>query len=1064
MDGSPGIETERSRRSVISPRRTDVHLITIIIMSTKVFCTQASSLQFSKEPKSQDALHGRSAILRCEVSDPADVRYSWMQDGWSVEDSDRRFQEGSNLKFMAVDRHFDTGNFQCVASNSATGEMVTSANASFNIKWLERGPVTMNEPASEAELEDAERITLQCHIDGHPRPSSKWFKDGVQLGGKDRILTLTDLRPEESGIYYCCARNAAGQVCSNQNITLNIIDKTLPRVEVSPEDQVVLRNEEAVFHCQFRAKPPPVLEWFHGTEPVVNKSRVIVYSNGTLRITQVKQRSTGVYKCVAQYGGNKHVQVEAELRIAEIDDMGDRMSRVFSANSRERVTCDPPRGQPLPEVWWERVGHRVPSEGRVYQRDRDLIFNSTDRSDSGVYTCVARNKAGQREQELIVTVATSPEWITEPQNTHMEEGQPGYLHCHAQSTPDPRVTWYRKNIPISDEGSRYKLFSNGTLRINSAEVNDAQIYSCVCVSEGGSLTGHARVYILEKLKFTPVPQPSQCLQLDRESSVNCIAQGRETPTVHWSRTDGSALSSHVSQMNGVLQFRTVIRADAGNYTCVAFNSMQGEIRAHVQLTVGVHIEFKLEPEQTTVYQGHTAVFHCQASGDPSPFIQWMIKDKLLSSSTSRFQKMPNGSLVISDVTTDDTGMYTCIAGNSCNIRDSAAQLYVVEKPVHPRDEDEDKSQFKMFQTIALSVAVAVAYIIAVLGLMFYCKQRRKARRLQKNSGGEEPETECLNGGTVQHNGQTTAEIQEEVALTNLTSTTANEKHQNSTDKLNFPRVHLQTITTLGKGVFGEVFLAKAQSIEEGEEETVVVVKSLQSPDESVQSEFRRELEMFSKVHHPHIVRLLGLCRETQPHYMILEYVDLGDLKQFLRISKSNDEKLKSYPISTKTKVSICAQVADGMQYLSKQRFVHKDLAARNCLISSQRHVKVSSLSLSKDVYNSEYYHHRQVWIPLRWLPAESVFEDDFSSKSDVWAFGVLMWEVFSVGELPYTTLNDEDVLEGLQTGKLSLSPPENCPPLVFSLMNRCWASSPKERPTFSEIAQTLSALPTNTKV
>uniref|UniRef100_A0A673HW86 Ig-like domain-containing protein n=1 Tax=Sinocyclocheilus rhinocerous TaxID=307959 RepID=A0A673HW86_9TELE len=187
-----------------------------------VFIIQASSLHFSEEPQSQDALHGRSAILRCELSGPEDMRFWWTQDGRRVQDSNRRFQEGSNLKFTAVDRHADTGCFQCVASSSSTGETVTSANASINIKWLEKGPITMNEPASEAELEEAERIVLQCHIDGHPRPSSKWFKDGAQLDRKDRILTLTNLSTGDSGIYFCCAQNAAGKVCSNHNITLNI--------------------------------------------------------------------------------------------------------------------------------------------------------------------------------------------------------------------------------------------------------------------------------------------------------------------------------------------------------------------------------------------------------------------------------------------------------------------------------------------------------------------------------------------------------------------------------------------------------------------------------------------------------------------------------------------------------------------------------------------------------------------------------------------------------------------------------------------------------------------------
>uniref|UniRef100_A0A673IKD4 Inactive tyrosine-protein kinase 7-like n=1 Tax=Sinocyclocheilus rhinocerous TaxID=307959 RepID=A0A673IKD4_9TELE len=936
-----------------------------------VFIIQASSLQFKSPTQSQDALHGRSAILRCELSGPADMRFWWTQDvcGGVLE----RAVLGRLFVF-----YFSHGCGCCCVSSG-----------------LERGPVTMNEPASEAELEEAERIVLQCHIDGHPRPSSKWFKDGDQLDRKDRILMLTSLSTGDSGIYSCCAQNAAGKVCSNHNITLNIIDESVPRVLVAPVDQVVLRDEEAVFHCQFRAKPPPLIEWFHNTEPVLNKSRFVVYANGTLHISQVKQRSTGVYKCVAQYGENKQVHVEAALRIAEIADMGERMFRVFTAGRSERVRCDPPQGQPEPQVWWERAGARVASEGRVHQRNGDLIFSPTDGSDSGVYTCVARNTAGQKQQELVVTVATSPEWIVQPQDTRVEEGQPGFLHCHARGTPEPRVTWYRKSVPISEEGSRYKLFSNGTLRINSAELKDAQTYSCVCVTEGGSLIGHAQVLILEKLKFTPVPQPSQCLQLDRESGVSCVAAGRETPIIHWSRADGADLPSHVSQMNGVLRFSTVTRADRGNYTCVASSSAEGEIRAHVHLTVGVHVEFKLEPEQTTVYQGHTAVFHCQASGDPQPYVQWMLKDKLLSSSSSsRFQKMPNGSLVISDVTTEDTGVYTCIAGNTCNIRDTAAQLYVVEKPVHPRSEDEDKSQFKMFQTIALSVAVAVAYIIAVLGLMFYCKQRRKNKRLQKNRAGEEPEMECLNGTCL--NGHRMSEIQEEVALSSMRPSADSEKQQSCGDKLHFPRAHLQTITSLGRGVFGEVFLAKARAIEEAEPETLVLVKSLESREETHRTEFRRELEMFSKLNHAHVVRLLGICRETQPHYMILEYVDLklacfqalrniipfpnlcfsrvfqGDLKQFLRISKC--------------------------------------------------------------------------------------------SKADVWAFGVLMLEVFSLGELPYPALNDHQVLEGLQAGTLRLSPPVNCPAHVCSLMSRCWASSPKERPTFSEILQTLTDSSTDTKV
>ncbi|CAJ1067818.1 inactive tyrosine-protein kinase 7 isoform X1 [Xyrichtys novacula] len=1052
--------------------RRSVFALGLILI--QVLSIQAVSFQFTKEPKSQDALHGRSAMLRCEVSDPTDITYVWFHDGQRLQNDERRFQEGSNLKFTAVDRQLDAGNFKCRAEKPTTGEVLLSTNASFNIKWLESGGVTLKEPASEGEIESSAPVTLRCHIDGHPRPTCQWFKDGVkltekshQINNKERTLAIKSASPDDNGLYYCCAKNAAGHVCSNSNFTLNIIDKSFPRPVVTPEDQVVLKNEEAVFHCQFTAVPAPTLEWYHETEPVVNKTRVFLMSNGSLLITQVKPRNTGTYRCVGQGVSGARVTLEASLLIADIEDMVPNMAKVFAADTLQRVACRPPRGRPDPDVWWERGGLRVPTEGRVFQDGLDLVFSPTEGGDSGTYTCVAQNKAGRRTQEVTFTVATAPVWVVRPQDSLLEEGRPGYLHCHTQANPEPEVTWYRNSMEVTSEDSRFKMFPNGTLRINNVEVYDGQVYSCEAQTAAGRLSGQARVTVLEKLKFTPTPQPAQCLELDNQITIQCSAKGREPPAVRWTKADGGELPPHVEQRNGQLHFTKVTRSDAGNYTCIASNSLQGEIRALVALNVAVYIRFKVEPENTTVYQGHTAVLHCQASGDPEPHIHWMVKDRALDASRNpRIQKMANGSLLIRDVTSEDTGRYTCVAGNSCSIRDRVAKLFVVDKPNHAMDESEEKAPYKMIQTIGLSVGAAVAYIIVVLGLMFYCKKRRNAKRQQKGQEGEEPEMECLNGGAVQQNGHTTTEIQEEVALTNMgTMATTEKRHSHvNNDKLHFPRADLQTITTLGKGEFGEVLLCKAKGLEGGEDETVVLVKSLQSRDEQLQLDFRREAEMFAKLNHQNVVRLLGLCREAEPHYTILEYYDLGDLKQFLRISKSKDDKNKSQPISTKTKVSICAQVAHGMEHLSNHRFVHKDLAARNCLINSQRRVKVSSLSLSKDVYNSEYFHYRQAWIPLRWLPSESVFEDDFSTKSDVWAFGVLMWEVFSHGEMPHAKMSDDEVLEGLQGGTLKLPPPDGCPSKIYKLMSRCWSLSLKERPSFTDIVQALGEPPSDSKV
>ncbi|XP_043993455.1 inactive tyrosine-protein kinase 7 isoform X1 [Gambusia affinis] len=1075
MDVPAGGKTQRRVNSGVTRRGKtllDV-LYAAGFICLQVLSIQAVSIQFTKQPMSQDALHGRSAMMRCEVSDPTNITYNWYQGNKRLTDTERRFQEGGNLKFTAVDRQLDAGNFSCQVQNHATGMMQISTKASFNIKWLESGGVTLKEPASEEEIENSTPVILRCHIDGHPRPTCQWFKDGVKLmesshqtNNKDRTLTIQSASPDDSGVYYCCARNAAGYVCSSSNFTLSVIDKSVPKPVVTPENQVVLKNEEAMFHCQFTAEPEPTLEWYHENELLVNKSRVSLLSNGSLLITQVKPKYTGNYKCVGRGTGGSVVTQTASLQIADIGSMSPRMSRVFTTDTMQRVTCYPPAGRPDPEVWWEREGHRVPTEGRVYQEDLDLVFNRTEEGDSGAFTCVAQNKAGRRTQDVTFTVATPPVWVSKPLDSSLEEGKPGYLHCHAQANPQPEVSWFRNGMEIIPEDSRFKLFSNGTLRINNVEVYDSQMYGCETRTIGGRLSGQARVTVLERLKFTPTPQPSQCLELDEEITIQCSAKGRESPTIRWTKADGGDLPPHVDQKNGQLRFNKVTRNDAGNYTCIASNSLQGEIRALVTLIVAVYVRFKVEPEHTSVYQGHTAVLHCQASGDPKPHVHWIVKDKVLGvANNGRIQEMPNGSLIIRDVTTDDTGQYTCVAGNSCSIKDRVAQLYVVDKPPYHDGVEDDKAPYKMIQTIGLSVGAAVAYIIVVLGLMFYCKKRRNTKRLQKGQDGEEPEMECLNGGAVQQNGHTTTEIQEEVTLTNLgTVATTEKRHSHASDKLHFPRANLQTITTLGKGEFGEVLLSKAKGIEESEVEVVVLVKSLQSRDEQLQSNFRREAEMFAKLNHPNVVRLLGLCREAEPHYMILEYYDLGDLKQFLKISKNKDDKMKSQPISTKTKVSICAQVARGMEHLSNHRFVHKDLAARNCLINSQRRIKVSSLSLSKDVYNSEYYHYRQAWIPLRWLPTESLFEDDYSTKSDVWAFGVLMWEVFSLGEMPHDKLSDDEVLEGLKMGKLKLPAPDGCPSKIYKLMVRCWAPGLKERPSFTDIVNALGDQPSDSKV
>jgi len=152
-----------------------------------------------------------------------------------------------------------------------------------------------------------------------------------------------------------------------------------------------------------------------------------------------------------------------------------------------------------------------------------------------------------------------------------------------------------------------------------------------------------------------------------------------------------------------------------------------------------------------------------------------------------------------------------------------------------------------------------------------------------------------------------------------------------------------------------------------------------------------------------------------------------------------------------------------MNYLSSQDFVHKDLAARNCMVGKDLKVKIGFLSLSYDLYNAEYFRFNNVLIPLRWMPPEAIFDDDFTEKSDVWSYGVLVWEIYTFGQMPYHDRPNEEVLKCVKND-LRLNKPDNCPDTVLEVMEKCWEGNPLARPTFQELLDDMSGISVDSHV
>ena len=183
------------------------------------------------------------------------------------------------------------------------------------------------------------------------------------------------------------------------------------------------------------------------------------------------------------------------------------------------------------------------------------------------------------------------------------------------------------------------------------------------------------------------------------------------------------------------------------------------------------------------------------------------------------------------------------------------------------------------------------------------------------------------------------------------------------------------------------------------------------------------------------------------------------MKQFLLSCHDNGRS----KFNSNQKLAICGQVAAGMEYLSLLKFTHKDLAARNIMVGKDLQVKIGFLSLSYDLYSAEYYRFNNLQIPLRWMSPEAIFDDEFSEKSDVWSFGVLIWEIYTFGQMPYHDRSNEEVLKGIRDD-LRLPKPENCSKIVLEVLEKCWEGNPLNRPSFAEMVGDLNGIKVDSHV
>ncbi|KAM8939966.1 fibroblast growth factor receptor 3 isoform 13-T13 [Pelodytes ibericus] len=485
----------------------------------------------------------------------------------------------------------------------------------------------------------------------------------------------------------------------------------------------------------------------------------------------------------------------------------------------------------------------------------------------------------------------------------------------------------------------------------------------------------------------------------------------------------------------------------------------------------------MEKRLTAVPAASTIRFRCPAAGIPTPSIYWLKNGKefkgehRIGGIKLRHQQW---SLVMESVVPSDKGNYTCVVENKYGSIRQTYQLDVLERSSH--------------RPILQAGLPANQTVVVGSDVEFHCKVYSDAQpHIQWLKHVE------VNGSKFGPDGDPYVSILQ-VSLESNSSMNSNTPlvritHLSSSDgamlanvselgipsdpKWELARTRLTLGKPLGEGCFGQVVMAEAIGIdkEKPNKASTVAVKMLKddATDKDL-SDLVSEMEMMKMIgKHKNIINLLGACTQDGPLYVLVEYASKGNLREYLRARRppgmdySFDTcKIPAEQLTFKDLVSCAYQVARGMEYLASQKCIHRDLAARNVLVTDDNVMKIADFGLARDIHNIDYYKKTTNGrLPVKWMAPEALFDRVYTHQSDVWSFGVLLWEIFTLGGSPYPGIPVEELFKLLKEGH-RMDKPANCTHELYMIMRECWHAVPSQRPTFKQLVEDLDRVLTVT--
>uniref|UniRef100_A0A3P8SH51 receptor protein-tyrosine kinase n=1 Tax=Amphiprion percula TaxID=161767 RepID=A0A3P8SH51_AMPPE len=852
-----------------------------------------------------------------------------------------------------------------------------------------------------------------------------------------KTLVLPNITMEDRGVYRC---KAELEPTKHKNASAKVIVFEHPFLNVSyryERQSTIVVNEgrrKLVFEPKVNALPVPDLIAYKDGVLIQKNSTCYKMSSFSLAITDVQPKHAGIFTISL---GNRLKGLYRNLSYTLVVDVKPTISEAelatvdvqpYMSGKQQQLTCTA-YGLPLPTITW--LWQPCNSDPTCLAYTAPVQVNTDDRSNN------AQN------------------WI--------------------------------KSIIVKPELVKGKNKTASTLVIGEARVSGK--YSCVAQNEDGTSTMTMPFYIDDHPEEITI-EPHTAIEGD-DITLTCRATRYLYTDLQWLDSTNQTVTSNVSSLqlsrysvSLSLHLYNVSQNSAAGYKCQAYKLHKKTEIKTAALIVDARKRPWLSQNLTNqdVNSSSTLVLACYASGVPQPYIIWY-------KNGARVEESPgitlgeDGALTIERVKKDDEGLYECVASNVEGVAKTSAVVTVLG--------DEGKPNVEVIILVCTGAAATFLWLMLIL---FIRKLRKQPAHYKM--------------------GPSIIIDPDEYPLDEQ-----NDLLQYDSSKWEFPRDRLRLGKTLGHGAFGKVVEASAFGIDKLSTCKTVAVKMLKGGATSNERKaLMSELKILIHIgHHLNVVNLLGACTKPGgPLMMIVEFCKYGNLSNYLRgkrddfiVYKSQDGKVvssgsgcqlselmkrrlesvastgssassgfiedKSYCDSEEEEEEsedlykrvltledlICYsfQVAKGMEFLASRKCIHRDLAARNILLSENNVVKICDFGLARDIYKDpDYVRKGDARLPLKWMAPEAIFDKIYTTQSDVWSFGVLMWEIFSLGASPYPGVQiDEEFCCRLKEGT-RMRAPEYSSSEIYQTMLDCWQGEPQERPTFTELVERLGDL------